>query len=258
MLKKISRLKIPPTIPSHLEFIIPTNDVRDIESEEEKRARNRAQSLADKSYASKEAAHLEGLKKLKQKFNRTTVLVLKHVDAQINLDLHQFLKSDPIKKLEPKVKYNNSLREHFSEYWGPHSSLDVTKIKQELTEMQGDDPGWRKYLQNFNYFVGSLEQTMQRDANGAVIYGPAPILLGHHQHLHPHSSKLTSAESSSTRQRAEDYSPGRTLSFATRCIQEPVPAVLQPEPQREDLHGPLQRYPRPGHVRLGQCQVQHP
>jgi hypothetical protein len=38
--------------------------------------------------------------------------------------------------------------------------------------MQGDDPGWRKYLQNFNYFVGSLEQTMKRDANDAVIYGP--------------------------------------------------------------------------------------
>jgi hypothetical protein len=50
-----------------------------------------------KSYVSKEAAHLKGLKKLKQKFNRTTVLVLKHVDAQINLNLHQLLKSDPIK-----------------------------------------------------------------------------------------------------------------------------------------------------------------
>ena len=60
------------------------------------------------------------------------VLVLKHVDAQINLDLHQFLKSDPIKKLEPEAKFN-SLREHFSEHWGPHSLLDVTKIKQELT-----------------------------------------------------------------------------------------------------------------------------
>jgi hypothetical protein len=43
--------------------------------------------------------------------------------------------------------------------------------------MQGDDPGWRKYLQNFNNFVGSLEQTMQRDANGAVIYGPAPAAI---------------------------------------------------------------------------------
>ena len=67
------------------------------------------------------------------------MLVLRHVDAQINLDLHQFLKSDPIKKLELEAKYN-SLCEHFSEYWGPHSSLDVTKINQELTEMQGDDP----------------------------------------------------------------------------------------------------------------------
>ena len=116
--EEITRLKIPPTIPALLEFI-PMN-VGDVESDEDKRARIRAQALADKSYASKEAAHLEGLKKLKQKFNRATVLVLKHVDAQINLDLHQFLKSDPIKKLEPEAKYN-SLREHFSEHWGPHS-----------------------------------------------------------------------------------------------------------------------------------------
>ena len=43
--------------------------------------------------------------------------------------------------------------------------------------MQGDDPGWRKYLQNFNYFIGSMEQTMQRDANDAVIYGPAPAAI---------------------------------------------------------------------------------
>jgi hypothetical protein len=153
--EEISRLKIPPTIPAHLEFI-PANVVVLESAEEEKRARNRAQSLADKSYASKEASYLEGLKKLKQKFSRAAVLVLKHVDAQINLDLHQFLKSDPIKKLEPEAKYN-SLREHFSEHWGPHSFLDVTTTKQELTEMQGDDPRWRKYLQNFNYFLGSLE-----------------------------------------------------------------------------------------------------
>jgi hypothetical protein len=86
-----------------------------------------------------------------------------------------FLKSDPIKKLEPEAKYN-SLFDYLSEHWGPHSSLDVTNINQELTEMQRDDPGWRKYLQNFNYFVGSLEQTMQRDANNAVIsYGPAQL-----------------------------------------------------------------------------------
>ena len=94
------------------------------------------------------------------------------------LDLHQFLKSDPIKKVESEAKYN-SLREHFSEHWGPHFSLDVTKIKQELTEMQGDDPGWRKYLlQNLNYFVGSLERTMQCNANDAVIYyGPTPAAI---------------------------------------------------------------------------------
>ena len=103
---EISRLKISPTIPALLEFI-PTN-VGDAESEEERRARNRAQIIADKSYVSKEASHLERLKKLKQKFNRATVLALKHVDAQINLDLHQFLKSDPIKNLEAKAKYNKS------------------------------------------------------------------------------------------------------------------------------------------------------
>ena len=43
--------------------------------------------------------------------------------------------------------------------------------------MQRDDCGWRKYLQNFNYFIGSLEQTMQRDANDAVIYGFASAAI---------------------------------------------------------------------------------
>jgi hypothetical protein len=43
--------------------------------------------------------------------------------------------------------------------------------------MRGDDSGWRKYLQNFNYFVGSLESTQQRDANDTIIYGPAPAAI---------------------------------------------------------------------------------
>ena len=110
------------------------------------------------------------------KFSRATVLVLKHTDALINLDMHQFLKSDPFKRLDPETKYRR-LRQYFSERWGPHSSLDVAKIKSDLTSMRGDDPGWRKYLQNFNYFVGSLEQTLQRDANDAIIYGPVPAAV---------------------------------------------------------------------------------
>ncbi len=99
--------------------------------------------------------------------------MLKHTDALISLDMHQFLKSDPIKRLDQETKYRR-LRQYLSERWGPHSSLDVAKIKADLTSMRGDDPEWRKYLQNFNYFVGSLEQTMQRDTNDAIIYGPAP------------------------------------------------------------------------------------
>ena len=87
--------------------------------------------------------------------------------------MHQFLNSDPIKRLDPETKYRR-LRQYFSERWGRHSSLDVAKIKADLTSMRGDDPGWRKYLQNFNYFVGSLESTLQRDANDVIIYGPAP------------------------------------------------------------------------------------
>jgi hypothetical protein len=76
----------------------------------------------------------------------------------------------------PRDQYRR-LRQYFSERWGPHSSLDVAKIKADLTSMRGDDPGWRKYLQNFNYFVGSLESTQQRDANDAIIYGPAPAAI---------------------------------------------------------------------------------
>jgi hypothetical protein len=87
--------------------------------------------------------------------------------------MHQFLNSDPIKRLDRETKYRR-LRQYFSKRWGLHSSLDVAKIKADLTSMRGDDPEWRKYLQNFNYFVGSLEKTLQRDANDAIICGPAP------------------------------------------------------------------------------------
>ncbi len=90
---EIARLRISSAISPLLE-LIPSN-VKDVES-----ARIRAQAFADKSYASKEeSARLDGLKKLKQKFNRAIVLVLKHVNVQINLYLHRFLKSGPIKKL---------------------------------------------------------------------------------------------------------------------------------------------------------------
>ena len=77
---EVARLKILPAIPAIPEFI-PTN-VGDVgSSDEDKRARTRAQALADKSYASKKAARLDGLKKILQKFNRATVLVLKHIDV---------------------------------------------------------------------------------------------------------------------------------------------------------------------------------
>ena len=156
------------------------------------------------------------------------MLVLKHVDAQINLDLHQFFKSDPIKKMEPEAKYN-SIFNYLSEHWGPHhSSLDVTNIKQELTEMQRDDPGWRKYLQNFNYFVGSLEQTIQRDANNAVSYGPAQLrayieacqaadeLRGDAQF--PHGGLALTHPSTIRQRSAKDHFSERTLIIPTRCI----------------------------------------
>ena len=171
---EVTRIKTAPTIPPMLQF--EPQVPGEVESDEAKRARARGQALADKSYAGREAQYFYGIKKLAAKFNRATVLVLKHTDALINLDMHQFLKSDPVKRLDPDTKYKR-LRQYFSERWGPHSSLDVAKIRADLTSMQGDDPGWRKYLQNFNYFVGSLEQTLQRDANDAIIYGPAPAAV---------------------------------------------------------------------------------
>ena len=168
---EINKIKTPPTIPALMEYE-PDHDGLD-ETEEEWRARSRAQTIADKSYAGKEASHLSGLTKLKQKFNRATLLVLKYVDQQINLDLHQFLKLDRVKVLDPELKYH-SLREHLIERWGPHSSLDVTKIEEEMKKLYGDDPGWRIFLQGFDCKLGSLTDTLQRDAAGAKMYGVAP------------------------------------------------------------------------------------
>ncbi len=181
--EEIARLKIPPTIPAHLEFT-PTN-VGGQESDEDKRARIRAQALADKSYASKETAHLEGLKKLKQKFNRATVLVLKHVDAQINLDLHQFLKSDPIKKLEPEARYN-SLREHI----GDLTFLSTSRRSSKETTLDGGSI-CRTSITSSDRWNKPCNATPTAQSS-TDLHQQLYILLGHHQHLHPHSSKLTS------------------------------------------------------------------
>jgi hypothetical protein len=130
--------------------------------------------------------------------------------------------------------------------------------------MQGDDPEWRMYFQNLNYFVGLLDQTMQRDANDAVIYGPAPVAIypARSAEIAPARSRTapslyrslpssgrtprrtvctwrTSAKPSTARQQFEDHPSGRT-NIPTRCIQKSAPAVLQPKSQREDHQGSLQ------------------
>ena len=171
---EVTRIKTAPTIPPMLQFI-PAN-VGDVETEEQKNERKRGQQLADKSYASRESQYFDGINRLASRFGKASLLLLKYVDSTIHDDLWQFLKTDAIKALDPESKYNR-LRQHFKETWGPHSSLDVTKIKEDLTTMQGDTPGWRKYLQNFNYSVAALEQTEKRDANNAIIRGPLPAAV---------------------------------------------------------------------------------
>ena len=124
---EVTRIKTAPVIPPMLQFE-PQTPGEEEESEESKRARLRGQAITDKSYAGREAQYFDGIKKLAAKFSRATVQGLKHPDALIiNLDLHQFLKSDPVKRLDPETKYRR-LRQYFSERWGPHSSLDVAKI----------------------------------------------------------------------------------------------------------------------------------
>ena len=90
---EVTRIKTAPAIPPMLQFEPQTPG--EVESEESKRARARGQSLADKSYAGREAQYFDGIA---AKFSRPTVLVLKHIDALINLDMHQFLKLDPFKR----------------------------------------------------------------------------------------------------------------------------------------------------------------
>ena len=110
---------------------------------------------------------------------------------------------------------------------------------------------------NFNYFVGSLEQTMQRDANDAVIYGPAPAAI---YPARPAATAPTAQLQAYIELRDAQFPHGgpalnhrpldselKTILLdalstlrLNRCIQEPVSTILQPESQREDLHGSLQ------------------
>ena len=113
------------------------NSSRKLQEKSTKRAREVGQSLADKSYyAGSEAQYFDGIKKLAAKFNRAaTVLVLKHTAALINIDMHQFLNFDPIKRLDPETKFRRlRQQQYFSERWKPHSSLDLAKIKAVTEE----------------------------------------------------------------------------------------------------------------------------
>ena len=99
----------------------------------------------------------------------------------ISRSTHQFLKLDRIIGLEPEELKYHSLREHLIDARvvggrGPHLSLDVTKIVQKMKKLYGDDPGWRIFLQGyrFDYKLGSLIDTLQRDAAEAKMYGVAP------------------------------------------------------------------------------------
>ena len=170
-------------------------NVGDVESDEERRA-SRAQTLADKSYASREAAHLEGLKKLKQKFNRATVLVLKHVDAQINLDLHQFLKSDPIKKLEPEARYNSLRSANTSTNIGDLTLLSTSrrssKSSRKCKETTLDGGSICKISITSSDRWNKPCNAMPTAQSSTDPHQQPYILPGHHQRLHPHSSKLTS------------------------------------------------------------------
>jgi hypothetical protein len=89
--EEVTRIKTAPAIPPMLQFEPQTPG--EVESEESKRARARGQSLTDKSYAGREAQYFDGIKKLAAKFSPATVFVLKHTDALINLDMHQWTQS---------------------------------------------------------------------------------------------------------------------------------------------------------------------
>ena len=68
---EVTRIKTAPAIPPMLQFEHQTQE--EVESEDARRARERGQSLADKSYAAREAQYFDGIKKLAQKFNGATV-----------------------------------------------------------------------------------------------------------------------------------------------------------------------------------------
>ena len=97
---EVKRIKTAPVIPPMLQFEPQTPGEE--ESEESKRARLRGQAIADKSYAGREAQYFDGIKRLSAKFSRATVLVLKHTDALINLDMHQFSSRTQSSALTPK------------------------------------------------------------------------------------------------------------------------------------------------------------
>ena len=68
---EVTRIKTASTILPMLQFEPQTQG--EVESVETRRTRERGQSLANKSYAAREAQYFDGINRLAQKFNRATV-----------------------------------------------------------------------------------------------------------------------------------------------------------------------------------------
>jgi hypothetical protein len=106
--------------------------------------------------------------------------------------------------------------------------------------MQGDDPGWRKYLQNFKNLVESLadhatrrqRRSHLRTSTNSRIPCKASIKStsrtassvlrslssGGRTPRRTVPTRRTFAQPSPTRQRTEDHSSRCTLNIATRCV----------------------------------------
>ena len=140
------------------------------------------QGREDKRWQSLVSKRDNDVRKVEEDFGNAIVILKDQCSDIIRDDLNSILNRPNVLLLGNQAKYN-LIYNRLETQWGPHNQGDVDILRDKLISLNGDETGWRLAIQIFDQTVTSMEMTVQRNAEGAVIRGAVvpnlpPLLPG--------------------------------------------------------------------------------
>ena len=144
------------------------------EEPHEKEVRDMKNDVKKKLYTDALSRQITKLERLQQDNETRLSILYDLVDKTIHDELHDF-KKRACAEMTPEEQFN-AVFQHLQMTHGPHSSLDVRELTQQLSDLSPITSGWPKYLLAFSHHVTTtLADMKQTDpTSGAVLRGPKP------------------------------------------------------------------------------------